>query len=216
MHLSSEDHRLSLTAAPPALTCFNPLLQEGIELAVDVGCTVRELLCRRLGIDGGYVDQRIQTAFLDGKPVDRLDQAGVRDGSTLALSAALPGLLGATLRKSGAYASLRGGITHAEPSARSHRGRGRITLKVFNVLLPELSPIVFHRGVHVSWGRLGDRIRRCGAGLISAVQAAELDGKPLSPKDLADLPWNADTRILFLILLPKKQVPIMTPLPNAP
>lgn len=199
MYPSSEDHRLTLTAATPALTCFTPLLQEGVELAVDVGCTVRDFLRHQLGLDGGYVDQRIQTVFLDGKPVDRLDQAVIRAGSTLALSAALPGLLGATLRKSGAYASLRGGITHAEPSGRSDRERGRITLKVFNVLLPELSPIVFHRGVHVHWSRLEDRIHRGGAGLIKAVQSAELDGMSLFPKDLAHLPWNAHTRVFFLL-----------------
>ncbi len=197
MDLPAEDHRLSLNAEPAALSSFIPLLQDGVGLAADVGCSVHALLSDQLGLDPDYVNHRIQTAFLDGKPVDRMDRATVRDGSILALSAALPGLLGATLRKDGPYASLRGGITHTEPTAACDEGPGRVTVKVFNMLLGELAAPLFRKGVVVSWGRLESRIRHGGPRLIDAIHTARLDGKPLPPEDLPRLSWGPETPVLL-------------------
>ncbi len=202
-----EEHRLTLTTDSSAPRRFTSLLEEGVELEVEVGCTIRRLLCEQLGLDAEYVDQRIQTAFLDGRPVDRLDQAVVRDGSTLALSAALPGLLGATLRKNGAYASLRQGITHAESGDCRGRSRGRVTLKAFNVLLGELAPAVLRFGVRVSWERLADRIRAGGGPLTSAIRSALLDGEAVIPQDLSGLTWGARTRVLFVLRTAPLQPP---------
>jgi hypothetical protein len=164
---------------------------------------VHSLLCEQIGLDPGYVEMRIQTAFLDGKPVDRLDRAVVRDGSVLALSAALPGLLGATLRKGGHYATLRGGITHTEPGAACDRGPGRVTLKVFNVLLRELAPPLFGRGVQVSWERLRTRIRSGGDRLIASVLTADADGNPLPPEAMPRLSWDPATAVLFSLRVPE-------------
>jgi hypothetical protein len=197
MDLPAEDHRLSLTAEPAARSAFTPLLQDGVELAVEVSCSVHALLTEQLGLDPGYVENRVQTAFLDGKPVDRMDRATVRDGSVLALSAALPGLLGATLRKEGHYASLRGGITHKESTAACAEGPGRITVKVFNVLLGELAGPLFRQGVVLSWERLESRIRRGGSRLMESIHTARLDGKPFPPADLPRLSWTPETRALF-------------------
>ena len=193
----AEDHRLRMTAEPAALATFTPILQEGVELPVGVGCSVHALLSEQLGLEPRYVEERVQTAFLDGKPVDRLDRAVVRDGSVLALSAALPGLLGATLRKGGHYASLRGSITHAEPGATCGQGPGRVTLKVFNVLLRELAPPLLRRGVLVPWGRLRARIRSGGDRLIASLRTVDLDGNPLPPEDLPRLPWGPESLVLF-------------------
>ena len=193
----AEDHRLRLNTEPAALSAFTPLLQGGVGLAVDVGCSVHSLLSDQLDLDPDYVNHRIQTAFLDGKPVDRMDRATVRDGSVLALSAALPGLLGATLRKDGHYASLRGGITHTEPTAACDEGPGRVIVKVFNVLLGELAAPLFRKGVVVPWERLEPRIRQGGPRLIDAIHAARLDGKPLPTEDLPRLPWDPETRVLL-------------------
>ena len=85
---------LSLTVASDRLSLFSPLLGQGFSLKVRTGCSIRELLCRQLGVRADYVDQRIQTIFLDGKTVDDVDTAMIRQDSTLALSAALPGLAG--------------------------------------------------------------------------------------------------------------------------
>ena len=62
--------------------------------------------------------------MLDGKPVDDIGAALVQDGSTLALSAAMPGLVGATLRRGGAYSSFRSAITYHETGERLRAGEG--------------------------------------------------------------------------------------------
>lgn len=40
---------------------------------------------RQLQLDRQFIEDYIQTVFLDGKPVDDLDRAFVKDGCTLAL-----------------------------------------------------------------------------------------------------------------------------------
>lgn len=179
------------------MASFAPMLMEGVELETDLGCSVFELLCDQIGLDVAYVNSRIQTVFMDGSPVDRLEDTLVRHGSVLALSAALPGLLGATLRKDGVYASLRQGITHMAPPAPGDRGRGLFTIKVFNVLLRELATPVFRFGVIVIWKRLDTRIRKGGDPLMNSIQAAEIDGNPSTAKDVAALGWPAESRVFF-------------------
>jgi len=199
MELPAVEHRLTLIGEAPALDLFTPLLMEGVELEAESGCSVRAFLCDQVGLDGAYVNERIQTVFLDGKPVDRLDHAVIRDGSVLALSAALPGLLGATLRKDGVYASLRQGITHVEPPAACDKGRGVVIIKAFNVLLRELAPFLYQSGIRISWKRLETRIQKGGDRLIEAVHVAEIDGKPLPPEDLPSLVWPPESRVLFSV-----------------
>jgi hypothetical protein len=87
---------------------FFQLLQQGFAVKVQAGCSVKTLLCEQLGLSPEYLEERIQTIFLDGRPVDDVNSAIIEDGSTLALSAAMPGLAGATLRKGGYYAPMRG------------------------------------------------------------------------------------------------------------
>ncbi len=191
---------LTLFAEPRIVALFTPLVQEGVRVDVDLGRPLRSILCDQLGLDPQYVDERIQTVFLNGRPVDRMETAMVPDGSVLALSASLPGLLGATLRKAGFYASLRRGITHVEEEGRSHRGgRGRITLKVFNVLLRELAPGLLARGVVVNGERLRIRIRESEALYLEAVRAAELNGGRLDPARLPEALWRPETSILVSV-----------------
>ncbi|NJL58424.1 MAG: hypothetical protein HC887_00995 [Desulfobacteraceae bacterium] len=62
---------------------------------------MQTLLCDILEIPKDYVLNRISTIFLDGKPVDCLDTAFVRNHSVVSLSAAMPGLVGAVMRRGG-------------------------------------------------------------------------------------------------------------------
>ncbi len=214
MNRPEVEHRMILTGDARALGAFTPMLMKGVQVEADLGCSVRALLCEQLGLDVAYVNERIQTVFLDGRPVDRMDHAVVGAGSVLALSAALPGLLGATLRKDGVYASLRHGITYAEPSTGCEKGRGLVTIKAFNVLLQELAPVLFERGIYADWKRVEERIRKGGHSFIQTLHAAEIDHKPLPPKDLAALAWRPDSRILFYLITattPRQQEETLLP-----
>jgi hypothetical protein len=122
-------------AAVPALRA---LFERGIEVAAETGRPLEEILRDQWGIPADYVANRISTIFLDAKPVDDLG-VHVADGSVLALSAAMPGLVGATMRRGGVLGSFRGDISHRDAGDRSGGGRpGWIRVKLFNMIAEEL------------------------------------------------------------------------------
>jgi hypothetical protein len=127
-----------------------PALQRGVLVKVRLGGNLRSLLVGQLGLDPDYVKRRIQTAFLNGKPVDDFDEAVVGDGATLTLSGALPGLAGATLRKGGFYSSLRASVSYIGGPGKGEEMEGFLTIRVFNLLLPELAPVLLARGLYFS------------------------------------------------------------------
>jgi len=119
---------------------FKALLQRGVGIPDGTGVRVREFLQETLGIDAAYVEERLQTVFLDGQPVDDFDRAVVRPGAVLALSGAMPGLVGATMRRGGYYARMREGITHAETDTADGGGhKSFVVVKLFNRPLADLA-----------------------------------------------------------------------------
>jgi hypothetical protein len=165
--------RLSITVPADRVHCFFPLLQKGFVLGVPVGCPVRALLRDGFGLTDEYIEARLQTVILDGKPVDDIDGAFIRDGATLALAPAMPGLMGATLRRGGFYAPMRSEITHRNNAAPRGIGKGRITMKLFGMALLELGPKLLESGIEVDAGDLarvvGELPGDCREGLESRV-----------------------------------------------
>ena len=145
---------VALTVSREQLSVFFPLLQRGVEVLAEVGRPLKELLCEQFGIDEEYVTGRITTIFLDNHPVDDLDRSLIHEGSRVTLSAAMPGLVGATMRRSGFYAAFRQGISHAEEGGDLKAGQGMVKLKLFNLLLPELGPLILGRGVYLPPGQI--------------------------------------------------------------
>jgi hypothetical protein len=127
---------LRVTMSRPA---FKALLQRGVGIPNGSGGSVREFLQGTLGIDAAYVEEKLQTVFLDGHPVDDFDRAVVRPGAVLALSGAMPGLAGATMRRGGFYARMREGITHAGTDTPEGSGKGVVVVKLFNRPLADLA-----------------------------------------------------------------------------
>jgi hypothetical protein len=147
-----------LQLPPDAAQDLGPLFQQGIRVEIETGCTVKALLMEQWGLPQDYVMGRISTLFLNGKPVDDMEAAIVRDGAVLALSSAMPGLVGAVMRRGGYYASLRGGITYHETAAGASRRSGTITVKLFNLLIRELGPAFLAQGFRVRCRDLPDGI----------------------------------------------------------
>jgi hypothetical protein len=125
-----------------------PAFQRGLKLRVPDGISVSDLLVGVLGVEPGYVRSRISTVFLDGSVVDDMETARLHQGSVLALSAAMPGLVGATLRKGGYYAAMRAAITLAAGGAGTADGStALVSVKLFNLLIEELGPALLAHGV---------------------------------------------------------------------
>ncbi len=121
--------------------------QEGVDAPGLLPCPIVAFLVEQLGLEPSYVERRISTIFVDGEVVDDPERAVVRDGSVLALSAALPGLVGATLRKGGYYSAMRSGITHHARAAGEPPAPGTVKLKLFNLIIAELAPTLLVHGL---------------------------------------------------------------------
>jgi len=169
---------IELEVDAASLPPFFSLLEKGVVLPATTGCTLREFLCGQLGISRDYLDGRVQTLFLDARPVDDVDAAVVRDGCTIALSAAMPGLLGATMRKGGRYAAFRKGISQDAVEKQVHETSGHVTVKMFNMVARELGGRLLENGVEIQ-GRdlqwIADRLHACES--PGAIVKACLDGR---------------------------------------
>jgi hypothetical protein len=149
---SSEPAQVTIASEAARWDDLSQLLQRGVFCPLTVRCSVADFLTGQLGIDPDYVRDRIATVFVDGAVVDDLAVATLRPGSTLTLSAAMPGLVGATLRKGGFYSAMRSEISwKGDDDARQPLDGppGTIRLKLFNSVMREIGPTLLQRGVLV-------------------------------------------------------------------
>ena len=128
----------TLAIHPDEVPLISPLFQKGVIVEVETGGSVKSLLCDQWGIPLDYVADRISTLFLNGQPVDDIDTARVHEGDVLALSSAMPGLVGAMMRRGGIITPLRSSISYRERGGIVDSKRGRITVKLFNLLVKDL------------------------------------------------------------------------------
>ncbi len=170
-----------LSWASDKLKGFQLLLQQGFVITTTVGSSIRTVLCDQLGVSHDYLDNRINTIFLDGKPVDDVDKALVANGSTLALSASMPGLVGAAMRKGGLIARFRGAITHVDDGTPVEGGQGAITLKLYNLVVDELGPTFLQSGIVLKDKDMQDFLANRSANFWSGCRKAKVNGKEVDP-----------------------------------
>jgi hypothetical protein len=177
--------RVRLAFARLPIESFHGLFQEGVLASVSLGSSLREVLGGQLGFDPALTAELVKTVFLDGRPVDDLDHAFVREGSVLSLSGAMPGLVGASLRMGGVLAPLRGSISQGRESSPSAAGEGTIRLKLFNLLMDALGPQLLRHGVLLAAAVFADFVARRPAGFWEDCREILLDGEPVEPARLA-------------------------------
>jgi hypothetical protein len=177
---------LSLIVEPKLFEKFLQLLQKGVKVSARVGSTVRSFLCDDLGLSAEYVDKRIQTLFLNGKAIDNPDTAHLKEDSTLALSAAMPGLLGATLRKGSYYARMRSEISYQERDTGVSVHQGFVLLKLFNLLPAEIGPTVLKRGIWLKGEELNQFFKELSDEPATGYSDAKVDGETVNLKDFVE------------------------------
>ena len=186
------DDILSLTLNERLIPLFYQLLGHGFSMVVQTGISVKELLCDQLGINENYLEERIKSIFLNGKVVDDVNTVIVEDDATMALSGAMPGLVGAILRTGGYYAPMRGQISYDKSSGESQLKKGKVTLKLWNLVVKELGPIFLQRGVFIEKKELQSFIQRNRETLMTGCRSAEMTGKAITPDQLQDLDYKSD------------------------
>jgi hypothetical protein len=181
---------LRLTVDGGLISRFLKLVERGCKLQIKKSVTIRELLCQQLGISKDYVDNRIQTIFLDGKAVDDVDTATVENGSKLALSAAMPGLVGITFRKGGFYAALRETISYTKTGDSAIKGAGEIILKLFNLIAKELGPELLSTGIRIEGNAFQNFVLRNFEDLKSTCTSVHLNDAEIDVAKLKETKWK--------------------------
>lgn len=181
------------------LLFFSPLMQTGFWVKAKIRKSIKNLLCDQFKVNVDYLMKRINTIFLDGKPVDDVETSLVNDGSTLALAAAMPGLVGATMRRGGYYAAFRSTITHqGQETAVDRPEEGMVKIKLFNQIIPELGPHLLKIGIWLKKEDaeriMNDRIES----LQSSIVYAEKDGQEIDKDHLATLKGFQESENVFL------------------
>jgi hypothetical protein len=195
MHADRANH-LCLILKAQLVPIFFPILQKGFTQKIKVGCSLMALLSDQFGLSAEYIENRIQTIFLNGKPVDDMDTATIRDGSSLALSSAMPGVLGATLRRGGYYFRMRSQITHVETAGSPQETDGQIVVKLFNLTIRELGPMFLERGIWIDPEELKDFFKSQSHDLGKGCIDARVDGRNV---DLAKIPsWDFAAKRVYL------------------
>jgi hypothetical protein len=184
--------------APSKLRTFHFLLQQGLRIETPLGGSVQDFLVRQLGLNPEVIDEKIQTIFLNGKAVDDPGQAFLTDGASLALSGALPGLVGATMRRGGFYASLRDPITFQGGPGFQGSQKGAIVLKLFNILLKNLGPRILENGFMIEESKLLDFLRRNESKLADECQIQDGDGIEIPCRNLLIARSEGPGKYLFV------------------
>jgi hypothetical protein len=190
---------LILRMSETSLAGLHGILEMGGEIQTTAGVTLRELLCDRLVFDRNYIDKRVQTIFHNFKAVDRIDQVRIEDGDVVALSAAMPGLAGATLRKAGVLAAFRKDISHSDTAEHSgSHQKASVTLKLFNLVAQELGAHLLRQGVWVRPDRLLESLGRFDPATFSGPQAIVYNGSPATLETLPQLCRSGETIFLSI------------------
>ncbi|MFC1639967.1 hypothetical protein ACFL3B_04295 [Gemmatimonadota bacterium] len=181
---------LLLTVEPRLLPTFFQFLQDGFQIEAQVGCCISEFLRNRCRLSPDFIANRVSTVFLDGQPVDDLDRAFVNDGATLALSGAMPGLVGAVMRTNSPLRSFRSSITHpgGEEGTKQHHHQqnGLVRLKLFNTVMSELGPAFVRAGILLEPLAVKGLVAKLPENCHSRFKEVLLDHEPIDITRLLD------------------------------
>ena len=184
---------LTLVADPAVARSFRPLMEQGFSVRIEEGGSVQDVLCRQLGVPEDYLRDRVQTVFLNGKAVDDETTAEVAGGDRLALSASMPGLAGATLRKGGFFSGFRSAISHkSREQSPTGKKRAAISVKLFNMIAAEIAPLFLQRGIEINGTQLADLFAGLEEEFWQRIEAAEIDGRPCDLPQLKTTGWIAE------------------------
>lgn len=176
----------------PLLTCTIPevdlprlatMLQAGFYVDAAPGESIGSLLERLPGFSADYIEHQIQTVFYNGDAIDDLSQPLTGPSPVIALSAAMPGLAGAILRKNSPAAPLR--KTRGTASSGDDDAAVTVLIKLFNTLATERGPELFRTGVRVKAADLSGFLA-LRPSLLEKARDIRLAGSPVAADDLPE------------------------------
>jgi hypothetical protein len=128
---------------------FLPLLQKGFNIAIRTG-NHQDPVCHSCGLDIEQVRSRVQSVFLNGKPVNDIAVACVHDGDCLSLIRDHAGSGGCHLRSGGILAGFRCSISHRPIERQTDTAGGVLLVRLFDLLIAQMGPGFLQQGILVS------------------------------------------------------------------
>ena len=175
---------VTITSPPDAVSMFATVLQAGIKIKCPPDLTVGKFLHSLPDFSMEYITEVIETIFLDGNPVDDLEDTFNAPNQTLALSSSMPRLAGAILRRNSFHAALRS--TTKTVASTKYREETTVLVKLFNTVAQARGPKLLEGGVIISAERL-DKLFTARHTLLDRVTDIEYSGKHLSASELRSL-----------------------------
>ncbi len=165
-----------------ALNRYTVLLQSGIVIRIPSPCTIGEFLDRLSGFTSDYIDNRVQTIFLNGTAMDNLATPITGKNPVLAISAAMPGLAGAIFRRGSIHAALRS-KSAAVSGETDVNETISVRLKLFNMIAVEKGEALLAQGVGITGSTLADFFSDHPT-LLEAIAKVHISEKPVNKTDL--------------------------------
>jgi len=192
---------LSITIA--SVSRFFSVLSAGFSVNAKAGCSINDLLSQDYGISEAYIDDRIQTIFLNSKAVDDSRSATLQEADTLALSAAMPGMVGSTFRKGGVFAGMRSQISHVTDLSSLHDRQIWVKLKLFNLIAKELGPAFLQKGVYLEGSNFHNFLQRNSEDLKADCASIHLNDEKIDIAGLLEMNWE-NTEIFLRVTSDKE------------
>ncbi|MHC1727642.1 MAG: hypothetical protein AB9866_16835 [Syntrophobacteraceae bacterium] len=176
-------HKLRLKVEEGGISRFFSILQQGVFISGRPLSTLWEVL-DSAGFSRKYLEERVQTLFLNGSAVDDIESEKVRGGSVIALSAAMPGLVGAIFRKGSPISALRSRTEDCSAARADLNSKELVRLKLFNTVAREMGPMILGCGAILRAPELESFLTGRRELLGNVILEAELDGESLDPERL--------------------------------
>lgn len=200
--LPPEKEVVTITLAPTAaqISRLCTVMHNRCFVKVECGKPLSDLLYNQFQIPFDYVRVEIKVIFLEASPVDNLETAIIKDGATLALSAAMPGLVGAAMRRDGELNWMRSGISYQEGETEHTEEPGLLKIKLFNKVMADLGESFLRRGVYLQAKYLSEFLSRFSPDFwINGITITK-DGETISSEELLNFVKDRNQWLRLLII----------------
>ncbi len=136
-------------------------LQGGFYIETLSGTTIISFLTKSCDIPESYIIDKIKTIFHNGNPVDDIKTVKLYEDSVVAISGAMPGIVGAMMRIGSPYAPMRESITDKGATEGVIGEMIPVKLKLFNVILSDHGKRFTENGVIFERETIHRLIRKC-------------------------------------------------------
>lgn len=193
---------LEITIDKSNLDSFWAILSSGIHTRVNRGDTVFDFLMNTIGPNEQFIEENIQTIFLNNKVVDDIKKAQLNPDAVLALSAAMPGLVGATLRTSGPLKAFRDEISYhnKEIKPQTEQQSFIITIKLFNLVTKQIGDLFLKNGIILSGMELKEYILNENVDFWDECITIKINNETVKPNKIKKYNWK-DQKIFLRVII---------------